>query len=78
MKIYVGNLSYGASEEFVRKLFCRHGDVDEVWIVKSRVGAPHTYGFVHMPDNTHAEKAIAMLDGVVFEGRAIDVNKARA
>lgn len=78
MKIYVGNLSYSASEEFVRKLFRRHGDVDDVWIVKTRVGFPHTYGFVHMPDRSDAEKAIAMLDGVVFDGRAIDVNKARA
>jgi RNA recognition motif-containing protein len=77
LKIYVGNLSYSVSEEFVRKLFRRHGDVDHIWIVKTRLGVPHTHGFVHMPDSTEAEKAIAMLDGVVFDGRAIDVNKAR-
>ena len=78
MKIYVGNLNYSVSEEFVRKLFSRHGEVEDIWIVKTRLGVPHVYGFVHMPDSIDAEKAIAMLDGVEFDGRAIVVNKARA
>ncbi|MGH9321654.1 MAG: RNA recognition motif domain-containing protein [Vicinamibacteria bacterium] len=71
------NLNYSASEEFVRKLFLRHGDVQSIWITKTRVGTPHGYGFVHMADSADAERAIAMLDGVVFDGRAITVNKAR-
>ena len=77
LKIYVGNLSYDASEEFVRQLFSRHGDVEDVWIINTRVGSPHGHGFVHMPDEPAAERAIAMLDGVEFEGRAITVSKAR-
>jgi RNA recognition motif-containing protein len=52
--------------------------VENVWIIKTRVGSPHGHGFVHMPDGPDAERAIAMLDGVEFDGRAIDVNKARA
>ena len=77
MKIYVDNLSYSASEEFVRKLFARHGDVHDIWITKTRVGVPHGYGFVHMPDADAAEAAIAKLDGMELEGRTITVNKAR-
>jgi cold-inducible RNA-binding protein len=77
LKIYVDNLSYSVSEEFVRKLFSRHGDVRDIWITKTRVGVPHGYGFVHMPDTTAAETAIAKLDGLEFDGRAITVNKAR-
>jgi len=77
LKIYVGNLSYDATEQFVRQLFSRHGDVEGVWIINTRVGSPHSHGFVHMPDVPAGERAIAMLDGVEFEGRAITVNKAR-
>jgi RNA recognition motif-containing protein len=77
VKIYVGNLNYAASEEFVGNLFSRHGDVENVWIIKTRVGSPHGHGFVHMPDGPDAERAIAMLDGVEFEGRPITVSKAR-
>lgn len=77
MKIYVGNLSYSVSEEFVRQLFSRHGAVHDIWITKTRVGVPHGYGFVHMPDADDAEAAIEKLDGVEFGGKAITVNKAR-
>jgi RNA recognition motif-containing protein len=77
LKIYVGNLSYDASEEFIYQLFSRHGDVEGIWIMNSRVGSPHTHGFVVMPDEPSAERAIEMLNGVEFEGRAITVSKAR-
>ncbi len=77
MKLYVGNLPYNASEESLRKLFSRHGQVQNVWIGNTRVGSPHGYGFVHMPDGSNAEKAISMLDGIQFEGKEITVHQAR-
>jgi RNA recognition motif-containing protein len=77
LKIYVDNLNYHASEEFVRSLFSRHGFVQRIWITRTRVGVPHGYGFVHMSDDTAAERAISLLDGVEFDGRAISVNRAR-
>ena len=78
MKLYVGNLPYNTSEESLRNLFSRHGQVQDIWIGNTRVGSPHGYGFVLMRDGSNAEKAISMLDGIHFEGSEITVNKARA
>jgi RNA recognition motif-containing protein len=77
MKLYVGNLPYDTSEETLRKLFSRYGQVQDIWIANTRVGSPHGHGFVHMPDSSNAEEAISMLDGVQFEGREITVHQAR-
>jgi RNA recognition motif-containing protein len=77
MKLYVGNLPYNTSEESLRNLFSRHGHVQGIWIGNTRVGSPHGYGFVQMPDGSNAEKAISMLDGLQFEGNEITVHKAR-
>ena len=77
MKIYVGNLPYDISEETLRNLFSRHGQVQEVWIGNTRVGTPHGYGFVHVPDGPTAAKAVLMLDGLEFEGRELTVHQAK-
>lgn len=77
MKLYVGNLPYKTSEESLRKLFSRHGYVEEIWIGNTRVGSPHGYGFVLMPDGSNAEKAISMLNGLSFQGNEISVHRAR-
>ncbi len=77
MKLYVGNLPYNTSEESLRKLFSRHGYVEELWIGNTRVGSPHGYGFVLMPDRSKAEKAISMLNGLSFQGNEISVHRAR-
>jgi RNA recognition motif-containing protein len=77
MKLYVGNLPYNTSEESLRRLFSRHGQVQRIWIGNTRVGSPHGYGFVQMPDGVNAEKAISMLDGLQFEGKEITVHRAR-
>ena len=77
MKLYVGNLPYNTSEASLRKLFSRHGQVKEIWIGNTRVGSPHGYGFVLMPDAPNAEKAISMLNGLSFEGNEISVHRAR-
>jgi RNA recognition motif-containing protein len=77
MKLYVGNLPYNTSEESLRKLFSRHGYVESIWLGNTRVGSPHGYGFVLMPDGSNAEKAISMLDGLQFEGNEITVHRAR-
>lgn len=76
MKIFVDNLGYNVTEEFVRALFSRHGYVQKVWIIRTRLGSPHARGFVHMPDTTAAQTAIAELDGVEFGGAPLSVNAA--
>jgi len=50
--IYVGNLSFDASEESVRSLFQAHGTVDRVNICTDReTGQPRGFGFVEMAND---------------------------
>jgi cold-inducible RNA-binding protein len=76
--IFVGNLSFGATEDAVRSLFEAHGTVDRVNIVTDRdSGQPRGFGFVEMSNDGEGEKAIAALNGTDLDGRAINVNEAR-
>ncbi len=76
--IFVGNLSYGATEETVRSLFEQYGTVERVSIVTDReTGQPRGFGFVEMTDDGEAEKAIAALNGRELAGRDLNVNEAR-
>ena len=76
--IYVGNLSFGASEESVRALFETHGTVGRVNIVTDRdTGQPRGFGFVEMANDGEGEKAIAAVNGTDLDGRTLNVNEAR-
>ena len=76
--IYVGNLSYDATEESVRSLFEAYGPVDRVSIVTDRdTGQSRGFAFVEMTERKDAENAIAQLNGTQLNGRAINVNEAR-
>jgi len=76
--IYVGNLSYEASEESLRALFEVHGTVGRVNIVTDRdTGQPRGFGFVEMANDGEGEKAIAAVNGTELGGRALNVNEAR-
>jgi cold-inducible RNA-binding protein len=76
--IFVGNLSFGATEDAVRSLFAAHGNVDRVSIVTDRdTGQPRGFGFVEMSDNAEGDRAIAALNGADLDGRALNVNEAR-
>ena len=79
MRIYVGNLSYEASEQELRTSFEAHGEVQEVSVVRDRdTGRSRGFGFVEMPTNEEALAAIAALNGQDLGGRTITVNEARA
>ena len=76
--IFVGNLSFGATEDAVRALFEAYGSVDRVNIVTDRdTGQARGFGFVEMSNNGEADKAIAGLNGRDLDGRALNVNEAR-
>jgi RNA recognition motif-containing protein len=76
--IYVGNLSFDASEESVRALFEAYGTVGRVNIVTDRdTGQPRGFGFVEMANDEEGEKAIAGVNGTQLGGRALNVNEAR-
>jgi cold-inducible RNA-binding protein len=76
--IFVGNLSFGATEQSVRTLFEAHGAVDRVNIVTDRdSGQPRGFGFVEMSNDGEGDRAIAALNGKDLDGRALNVNEAR-
>jgi RNA recognition motif-containing protein len=76
--IFVGNLSFSATEDAVRSLFEPYGAVERVNIITDRdTGQSRGFGFVEMSGNEEADRAIAALDGKEFEGRVLRVNEAR-
>jgi len=76
-KLYVGNLSYEATEEQVRELFTPYGAVESVAMITDReTGRFRGFCFVEMPDAA-ATSAIAALDGKDHSGRSLRVNEAR-
>jgi len=76
--IFVGNLSFSATEDAVRALFEAHGTVERVNIVTDReTGQPRGFGFVEMTDDAQAQRAIAAVNGKDLDGRTLNVNEAR-
>jgi RNA recognition motif-containing protein len=76
--IYVGNLSFDATEDQVRGIFEQYGPVDRVSIITDRdTGQPRGFAFVEMPDDDSAGKAMEALNGTAMGGRNLTVNEAR-
>ena len=75
-KIYVGNLTFDATDAELTELFSAHGQVQSVQIVTDRdTGRSRGFGFVEMSEG--ADAAIAALNGQDFKGRTLTVNEAR-
>ena len=76
--IFVGNLSFGTTENTVRSLFESYGSVDRVNIVTDReTGQARGFAFVEMPSDTEGNAAINGLNGRDVDGRTLNVNEAR-
>jgi RNA recognition motif-containing protein len=78
MNIYVGNLSYDATEDDLRQAFAALGQVDSVRVITDKFsGKSKGFGFVEMPNNNEANAAIAAINGKMLRGREVRVNEAR-
>lgn len=78
MNIFVGSLPFRVQEGELAELFTEYGEVSSARIIKDRAtGRSKGYGFVDMPDDDAAQRAINELDGTDFGGRQIVVNKAQ-
>lgn len=76
--IYVGNLSYDATEEDIRQAFAEFGTVASVNIISDReTGRPRGFAFVEMPDGAQAKEAIEKVNLTEIAGRSVTVNEAR-
>ncbi len=76
--IFVGNLSFGTTENSVRSMFESYGTVDRVNIVTDRdTGQPRGFAFVEMGADAEGNAAISGLNGRDVDGRTLNVNEAR-
>ena len=78
MNIYVGNLPYTISEDDLKGTFSEFGEVETVNIIKDKFSAKSKgFGFVEMPSNSEADKAIKALNDTALKGRNIKANQAK-
>ena len=77
MNIFVAKLNFDTSESTLRNAFEEFGPVDSVKIITDKFsGRSKGYGFVEMPNDEDASKAIDALNDSDFDGRTIVVKKA--
>jgi len=78
MNIYVGNLSYKAKDEDLRVAFESYGEVVSAKVITDKYsGDSKGFGFVEMPVQKEAMKAIEELNGGEVNGSSLVVNEAR-
>ena len=78
MTIYVGNLSYNATEDDLNEVFKEYGSVKRIQVpVDRETGRMRGFAFVEMSEEAEEDAAIEDLDGAEWMGRTLKVNKAR-
>lgn len=78
MNIYVSNLSFNVQDEDLIGFFTPYGEVTSAKVITDReTGRSRGFGFVEMPDDAAAKKAIAELDGSTVDNRQISVSVAK-
>jgi RNA recognition motif-containing protein len=78
MTIYVGNLSFQATEKDLKEVFTEYGAVKSVKLPTDRdTGRMRGFAFVEMEDERQEEEAISALNGAEWMDRQLKVNKAR-
>jgi RNA recognition motif-containing protein len=77
MKIFVGSLPFSLEEAELKEFFEEYGEVASAVIITDKfTGRSKGFGFIEMPDDEQAQKAIKELNGAQVGGRSIVVNKA--
>ena len=77
MNIYVGSLQFKMSEAELKELFEEYGEVTSAKIIIDKYsGKSKGFGFVEMPNDDEAKKAIKELNGAEVQGRNIIVNES--
>jgi len=78
MNIYISNLSFKVEDGDLSQLFEEYGEVTSAKVITDRyTGRSRGFGFVEMPDNEAAQKAINELNQAEYDGKVITVNEAR-
>ncbi len=78
MNMHIGNLAYDTTEDDLKQMFQAFGEVSAVNIVKERAtGRSKGFGFVEMPNNSEADKAIKSLNGTRLKDQSIKISQAK-
>lgn len=78
MNIFVGNLSKDVNDEDLQNLFSEYGNVKSVKVIRDLFsGESKGFGFIEMPGQAEAQKAMSELNTVELKGKKIVVNEAR-
>jgi RNA recognition motif-containing protein len=79
MRIFVGNLSYGTTEDTLRGAFESYGEVGTVAVITAPdTGRSRGFGFVEMPNEQEGRAAITGLNGKIVDGRPLNVDEAQS
>ena len=79
MNIYIGQLPYSVKEDELREIFSEYGEIASLKLVTDRFsGQSKGFGFIDMPNNSEADKAIKALNGCSYHGKLIKVNQVQA
>ena len=78
MNIYVSHLDWNTTSESLESLFVQFGEVSSANVITNReTGRSRGFGFVEMPNDDDAQKAIDELNETEFETKVINVSVAR-
>jgi RNA recognition motif-containing protein len=78
VRLFVGNLPYGASEADLREYFGAVGQPTQIIMpVDRETGRPRGFAFVEYAERPMAEEAIKRFDAQPFKGRPLAVSEAR-
>ncbi|MBD2434841.1 MULTISPECIES: RNA recognition motif domain-containing protein [Fischerella] len=78
MSLYVGNLSYGVTQDTLNTVFAEYGSVKQVSLpIDRETGRVRGFAFIEMGSDAEEASAIEALDGSEWMGRNQKVNKAR-
>jgi len=78
MNIYISNLSFNVEDNDLKQLFEEYGEVSSAKVIMDRyTGRSRGFGFVEMPDDEAAQKAITELHQAEYDGKIIVVNEAQ-
>jgi len=78
MNLYVSNLGFNTGDEDLKQLFTPYGDVSSAKVIMDKImNKSRGFGFVEMPDDAAASKAMEELNGSMADGRNIKISEAR-
>lgn len=79
MRIFISNLSFRIQHDDLRGFFESYGVVASAFVIIDKsTGQSKGFGFVEMPDDAAATRAIAEVNGSTADGRVMKVAEAKS